>query len=117
MQQYTTSKPIAIKIERFILMPNYNNKTIVLHELSGLNVKVVNCLDKNQVGIGGKVLKETKNTLIVGTPGGERQVVKKTSTFKFFVGRKSFTVDGKEISFRPYERTEKAIKFYKRRKV
>lgn len=97
-------------------MPNYNNRTIVLHELSGLNARVVKCLDRNQLGIEGKVLKETKNTLVVGTDRGVKQVVKKTSTFKFFVGRKSFTVDGREINFRPFERTEKAIKFYKRRK-
>jgi ribonuclease P protein subunit POP4 len=95
---------------------NYNNKTIVLHELSGLNVQVLKSLDKNQKGVRGRVLKETKNTLVVETPEGVKQVVKKTSTFKFFVGKKSFTVEGIEINFRPFERTEKAVKFYKRRK-
>lgn len=98
-------------------MPNYNNKTIVIHELSGLVAQVLSSSDKNQKGARGRVLKETKNTLVLDTDKGVRQVVKKTSTFKFFYGKKSFTVNGEEINFRPYERTEKALKFYKRRKA
>ncbi|MEM3227495.1 MAG: ribonuclease P protein subunit [Candidatus Micrarchaeaceae archaeon] len=98
-------------------MPNYNNKTIVIHELSGLEARVLVSSDKNQRGLRGKVLKETKNTLVLSTKMGEKRIVKKTSTFRFFYGRKSFIVDGNEINFRPYERTEKAIKFYKRRRL
>jgi len=106
------------KVNRKVyIMANYNNQTIVIHELSGLDVKVIASRDKNQRGIKGRVLKETKNTLVLDTRNGERQIVKKTSTFKFFYGKKSFTVNGEEINFRPYERTEKAIKFYKRRKL
>ncbi|MGC8478667.1 MAG: ribonuclease P protein component 1 [Candidatus Micrarchaeia archaeon] len=98
-------------------MPNYNNKTIVIHELSGLSAQVLSSSDKNQKGIKGKVIKETKNMLVLNTSKGIKQVVKKTSTFKFFYGKDSFTVKGEEINFRPYERTEKALKFYKRRKA
>ena len=47
---------------------------------------------------------------------GRKRVVKKISVFRFYPGRKSFRVDGNEINFRPFERTEKAIKFYRIRK-
>jgi RNase P/RNase MRP subunit p29 len=45
------------------------------------------------------------------------KVVKKISKFRFTHGNDSFVVDGEEINFRAHERTEKALKFYKRRKL
>lgn len=98
-------------------MPTYNNKTIVLHELTGLGVKVVKSRDSSQVGIHGTVIDETKNTLLIKTSVGDKIVAKDISTFKFKHGRNSFVVDGKEINFRSWERIEKSLKFYKRRKL
>ncbi len=98
-------------------MPTYNNKTIVLHELTGLVVKVVKSRDPSQVGIHGTVIDETKNTLLVKTESGPRQIAKDISTFKFRYGRNSFVIDGNEINFRSWERIEKGLKFYKRRKL
>jgi len=95
----------------------YNNKNIVLHELIGLNLKVVKSLDRSQQGISGRVIDETKNTLVVSTKNGTKKLVKKSSVFRFGINGRSFVVDGNEINFRPYERIEKALKFYKRRKV
>ena len=74
-------------------------------------------LDKNQEGIAGTVIDETKNTLVINTPGGAKRVAKKISTFKFYSEGKSFTVRGEEICFRSHERISKAMKFYRSRKV
>jgi ribonuclease P protein subunit POP4 len=93
----------------------YNNKNIVLSELIGLRAKVIKCSDKKQEGLDGIVSDETKNTLIFDTKKGIKRIIKKTAVFKFYAGNKSFTVKGTEISFRPHERIEKAIKYYKRR--
>ncbi len=98
-------------------MPTYNNKTIVLHELIGLSVTVIKSRDMSQVGIHGAVIDETKNTLLIKNDEGIRTVAKDISTFKFKYGRKSFVVDGNEINFRSWERIEKSLKFYKRRKL
>ena len=98
-------------------MLTYNNKTIVLHELIGLTVKVVKSHDRSQIGIHGTVIDETKNTLLIRTEEGNKRVAKDISTFKFKYGKKSFVVDGEEINFRSYERIEKGLKFYKRRKA
>jgi ribonuclease P protein subunit POP4 len=98
-------------------MPSYNNRNIVLHELIGLNVEVINCSDPDQIGIVGRVIDETKNTLLIATEKGTRRAIKKCSTFRFSKGSKSFIVDGEEINFRPYERIEKSLKFYKKRKI
>lgn len=94
---------------------HYNNRTIVLHELIGLKVRVVRCLDKKQKGLQGMVVDESKNTLVVETRAGTRRVIKKTATFKFYNGDKTYTVDGREINFRPHERLEKGLRFYRQR--
>src|SRR5271163_1379 len=96
-------------------MHDYNNRNIVLHELIGLDAEVIDCRDRSQIGIKGKVINETKNLLYLRSDAKTSKVVKKVSKFKFTHGNNSFVVDGKEINFRPYERTEKALKFYKRR--
>ncbi len=95
----------------------YNNRNIVISELIGLKAKVTKSLDKRQKGISGTVIDETKNTLVLDTKSGKRSIIKKVSTFIFYSGSNSFTVKGEEINFRPHERTEKALKFYKSRKV
>jgi len=96
---------------------SYNNKNIVLNELIGLKVKVVKCSDKKQEGLEGSVVDETKNTLVVATKTGTKRLVKASSTFRFYVGRKAFVVYGLEINSRPYERIEKSMKFFKRRQL
>lgn len=98
-------------------MREYNNKNVVLHELVGLNAEVINSSDREQIGIKGEVIRETKNLLFLDDNNRTRRVVKKISTFKFSKDGESFVVNGEEINFRSYERTEKALKFYKRRKL
>ncbi len=95
---------------------SYDNRNIILNELIGLRVRVLYSLDKKQRGISGIVIDETKNMLVLETKGGIKRVVKSISGFRFYSGRSSFKVDGKEINFRPHERTGKAVKYYKRRK-
>lgn len=93
----------------------YDNQNIVLNELIGLKARVLRSLDKKQRGVSGVVIDETKNTLLLETKEGRRSVIKKTSVFRFYAGRKAFEVDGREINFRPHERIEKALKYYKKR--
>ncbi len=93
----------------------YDNKNIVLNELIGLKARVLKSLDKKQRGLSGIVIDETKNTLVMDTMKGSKRVVKKSSSFRFYFQDAHFDVDGNEIAFRPVERTEKAIKYYKKR--
>lgn len=97
-------------------MHEYNNKNIVIHELVGLDVEVVDSRDRKQIGINGSVVRETKNLLYIKTGDTTVKVVKLISEFRFRVGNRRFDVKGVEINFRSHERTEKALKFYKLRK-
>ena len=96
---------------------SYNNRNIVLRELIGLRVRVLSCSDAKQVGLQGTVMDESKNTLVVDTGNRLIRLVKATSTFRFYAGRQSFVVRGDEIAFRPEDRIEKGMKYYKRREL
>ncbi|MDE1768055.1 MAG: ribonuclease P protein subunit [Candidatus Micrarchaeota archaeon] len=96
---------------------NYTNRNIVINELIGLKARVMSSIDKKQRNISGIVIDETKNTIVLDTQSGMKSIIKKISVFKFYTGSDSFTVRGEEINFRPHERIEKAMKFYKSRKV
>ena len=98
-------------------MVGYNNKNIVLHELIGFDAEVIDCRDSSQIGIKGRVINETKNLLYLRHDSNIKRVVKKICKFRFECGTESFIVNGIEISFRPHERTEKALKFYRRRSI
>ena len=97
-------------------MHGYNNKSIVIHELVGLGIEVLESRDPDQIGIRGTVIKETKNLLYVRSNNGVRKLVKQISLFRFDVEGRKFVVAGDTINFRSHERTEKALRFYKRRK-
>jgi len=101
-------------------MWGYNNKNIVLHELIGLEAKVLKSSDKFRKGVHGVIIDETKNLLIIRTKEGHVvKLPKAKSTFmlkpKGF--KQGFVVEGEEINFRSHERTEKAMKYYKKRKL
>lgn len=96
---------------------SYDNRNIVVNELIGLKAKVIKSLDRKQQGISGTVIDETKNTITLETEKGIKKIMKKTSVFRFLAEGKAFTVPGDEINFRPHERTEKAMRFFKSRKV
>lgn len=96
-------------------MHGYNNRNIVLHELIGLDAEVIDCADRSQIKKKGRVINETKNLLYLRNGSKVSKVVKKISKFRFTHHGMHFVVDGREINFRAHERTEKALKFYKRR--
>jgi ribonuclease P protein subunit POP4 len=95
----------------------YNNKNIVLLELIGLKAKIIGSLDKKQKGLSGNVIDETKNTIVMETTEGKRSFIKGISRFRFYTPDGRFDVEGREIDFRPDERIEKAVKYYKRREL
>ncbi len=98
-------------------MHGYNNKNIVMHELVSLEVEVVDSCDRDQIGIRGIVVRETKNTLGIKSESDIKLVPKMISTFIFKKDGRSYKVKGNEICFGSVERTEKAAKFYRKRKA
>ncbi|MDD3083906.1 MAG: ribonuclease P protein subunit [Candidatus ainarchaeum sp.] len=77
-----------------------NNKNILVHEMIGMNVKVIESSDKQRIGVKGKIIDETKNTFILE---GKKIIPKKECVFEFDIGEKVI-VNGKDILKRPEER-------------
>jgi ribonuclease P protein subunit POP4 len=87
-------------------------ENLVRHELIGLDVEIVESTNKADVGIKGKVVDESYNTIkIEMSSGEEKTLIKKNVVFVFTLpdGKKA-KVDGKIIVSRPEDRIKKKFK-------
>jgi len=76
------------------------------HELIGLSVVVRAATDPTLVDLRGRVVDETRNTLLVETAKGEKRVPKKGAEFAF--GPEGVRVQGDDLLFRPEDRIKRA---------
>ncbi len=90
---------------------------VIAHEWIGLNVEVVKSVNPCEVGIRGKVVDETKNTLKIMTEKGLKTVIKKGRVFRVKFAGKLMDVSGDLINFRPEERIRRGLILLKRGKV
>lgn len=81
-------------------------ENIISHELIGLDVRVFRSTEKGREGMGGKVVDETKNVLVVERDGGEKRIPKSECKFEFAIGDEKVVVDGKKIAYRPEQRVK-----------
>ena len=92
-------------------------ESLVRHELAGLDVEVAESPNPDLVGVAGRVVDETTNTLLVATGEeeekgeGVKRVPKAAATFRFRLdgetrGATRVVVDGDRLVARPARRTE-----------
>lgn len=90
-------------------------QSIARHELNGLAVEIVAAEDPTLVGLAGRVIEESMNTLVVrpgepplGDPEERsRRVPKRGTTFAFTLSDGTIVrVDGERLVARPARRTE-----------
>ena len=75
------------------------------HEIIGLDIEVVESSDPGRKNIKGKVIDETKNTLIVKIGEDTKVLPKKECVFEFDIGEK-VRIIGKEIMKKPEDRVK-----------
>jgi len=85
---------------------------LLRHEFIGLEAKVVRSTHSGYIGISGKIIDETKKTLIIhGKDGKKRVVPKEAAVFHFKLQDGTVVeVDGKVIVGRPEERLKRKIR-------
>lgn len=77
-------------------------------ELIGLSVEVVSSTDLGLVGVTGRVVDETKHTLVVRRGNGRTLTVpKRVARFRFTRDGVDMEVDGGVLAFRPEDRPKK----------
>ena len=86
-------------------------ENLVRHELIGLKVRVVSSSNSANAGISGKVVDETRNTLVVEKPDGrEARIAKDTCVFSFEVNSAWVRVEGSILIGRPEDRIKKKFR-------
>ena len=79
-------------------------ENIKVHELIGLQASIIECVNRQIIGLRGKVVNETKHLLVLDTERGLKKIPKGISISKFFFNNKDATVDGNLLLKRPHER-------------
>ena len=86
-------------------------QNILKHELIGLSVEIVKSSNPNLVGIKGRVVDETRNTLLIEKfDGREVRIPKDVAVFRFKLNDKSVDVIGALLIGRPEDRLKKKVK-------
>jgi ribonuclease P protein subunit POP4 len=84
---------------------------IIRFEFIGSNVQVAQSLHGDYVGLAGKVIGETKNTITLFDEGKAKSIIKEFSVFNFTFGDGTVVdIDGKLLVGRPEDRLKKSIK-------
>ena len=73
----------------------------------GLDVTVSGSTCPSQVGMRGRVVDETRNTLTIEQGGVERVIAKAGCEFRFEEDGQTHVVSGDDIRFRPEDRIKK----------
>lgn len=85
--------------------------SVVQYEFIGLETTVVKSSNPDVVGLSGKVVDETRNTLTILQDNTEKVIVKDTSVFEFVLPDKTVVeIDGKVVLGRPEDRLKRRPK-------
>ena len=85
-----------------------DNNKIVKDELMGRTVTIKHCKDPNWINISGKVIDETKNTLLIEIGNQQKRIGKNIASFEFEYENKKILVKGSRLLYRPEDRIKKA---------
>jgi ribonuclease P protein subunit POP4 len=85
-------------------------KNIHMHELLGLSARIIDTPDKGCIGLKGRIVDETKNTLKIETSGKEKILQKKGTVLAVKIGNDEVNIDASRLRYRPEDRIKKAKK-------
>jgi ribonuclease P protein subunit POP4 len=83
-----------------------NVKDIIKYELIGLKAKVAASKNKANVGIEGKIIDETKNTIVIEQGDKQKRLFKNNIIIDVQFDKKVVRIDGKLLAGRPKERVK-----------
>ena len=86
-------------------------KNVLRHELIGLDIEVVEDRNPSNSSIRGRVIAETRNTLLIQQGEKAKRVAKKTAVFRFKLpDGTSVEVEGSTLVGRPEDRVKRKTK-------
>jgi len=86
-------------------------RDILRHELIGLDVSVAEASNPLHRGISGQIIDETRNTLLIRTPCGDRRIQKQYSRFRITLPEGTeVIIDGSALISAPERRITQYMK-------
>lgn len=86
-------------------------QNVLRHELIGLDVLVTCASNPGHVGVSGRIVDETKNTLVIRTERGEARIPKRFSIFRLRLpDGTTVDVDGSSLETQPERRISMRIR-------
>lgn len=82
-------------------------REIVKQELIGLDITIINAKNQDLIGLKGKVIDETKNTLTIEQDNKIKKILKDQVIFNTKVDNKTIQINGKLLLGRPEERLKR----------
>ena len=83
-----------------------DSRNVLFHELIGLNAEVVNSFDKSKKFLKGRIVDETRNTIVLETSKGEKVLGKKEIILKVDLIGDEKEINCSKILARPEDRTK-----------
>ena len=84
-------------------------KDIRRKELIGREVELVDSTNKDNIGIKGKIINETKHTFIIKQSKTKKTIMKNNTTLKIKMNNKNIIIKGKSLVGRPEDRIQKRL--------
>lgn len=75
-------------------------------ELVGADCEITGAKNASLIGIKGRIINETKNTITIKTGKGNKTAVKRQVTIMAEISNKKFRIEGAEIDARPEDRAK-----------
>jgi len=86
-------------------------QNVLRHELIGLDVLVARASNPGHVGVSGRIIDETRNTLVILTGRGEKRIPKRFSVFRLRLpDGTTVDVDGSSLETQPERRISMRIR-------
>lgn len=88
-----------------------SSQNVLRHELIGLDVLVTCASNPGHVGVSGRIIDETRNTLVILTERGEKRIPKRFSVFRLRLpDGTTIDLDGSSLEMQPDRRITMRIK-------
>ena len=85
-------------------------QNVLRHELIGLDVLVARASNPGHIGVSGRIIDETKNTLVILTGRGETRIPKRFSVFRIRLpDGTTVDIDGSSLETQPERRISMRI--------
>lgn len=86
-------------------------RTLLRHELIGLEARVIDSVNSGYIGIKGRIVDETRNTLIISQEGRDKVIVKENTLFHLSLPDEVIVeVEGRYLVGRPQDRVKRKSK-------